>query len=84
MKDLMELKTKIMQYRDTGATLWGVELKYPEEQRDRYCEGYVKAMDRVIDLIDEMASDLIDEMASKELEKMYAEHIQEENKADRH
>lgn len=76
MKDLMELKTKIMQYRDTGATLWGVELKYPEEQRDRYCEGYVKAMDRVIDLIDEMAS--------KELEEMYAEHIQEENKADRH
>lgn len=76
MKDLMELKTKIMQYRDTGATLWGVELKYPEEQRDRYCEGYVKAMDRVIDLIDDMAS--------KELEEMYAEHIQEENKADRH
>lgn len=76
MKDLMELKTKIMQYRDTGATLWGVELKYPEEQRDRYCEGYVKAMDRVIDLIDEMAS--------KELEEMYAEHIQEEKQADRH
>lgn len=76
MKDLMELKTKIMQYRDTGATLWGVELKYPEEQRDRYCEGYVKAMDRVINLIDEMAS--------KELEEMYAEHIQEENKADKH
>lgn len=76
MKDLMELKTKIMQYRYTGATLWGVELKYPEEQRDRYCEGYVKAMDRVIDLIDEMAS--------KELEDMYNEHIQEENKADRH
>lgn len=76
MKDLMELKTKIMQYRETGATLWGVELKYPEEQRDRYCEGYVKAMDRVIDLIDEMAS--------KELEDMYNEHIQEETKADRH
>lgn len=69
MKDLMELKTKIMQYRDTGATLWGVELKYPEEQRDRYCEGYVKAMDRVIDLIDDMMS--------KQLEDMYAEHIQE-------
>ena len=76
MKDLMELKTKIMQYRETGALLWGVELKYPEEQRDRYCEGYIKAMDRVIDLIDEMVG--------KQLEEMYAEHIQEEAEADRH
>lgn len=76
MKDLMELKTRIMRYRDTGAQLWGVELKYPEEQRDRFCEGYIRAMDRVIDLIDEMAS--------KELEEMYAEHIQEEAKADKH
>lgn len=71
MKELFELRFKIEQFRETGAQLWGVELKYPEDQRDRFCEGYVRAMDRVLDLIDDTVS--------TELEAMYNESIQEEN-----
>jgi len=32
----------------------------------------------------EKVNEMIDEMVGKQLEDMYAEHIQEENKADRH